>query len=165
VGNYLSDETYSVGSYLYNGGNYTTLNVPGQVNGIDGNYVVGNYPLASDGHAGFVYSGTDYSTLIVPGAMDTYATGISGNNIVGIYSADGSTYQGFIYSGGNYTTLDVPGGENTQIYGVDGNNIVGYYYNGSAYEGFLATPVPEPSAFALVGLSGLSLLVFRRQRK
>jgi len=164
IGNYVSDESYNPQSYLYNNDNYTILNVPGQVNGIEGNYIVGNYPVLNGGNDGFVYNGTSYTTLIVPGARYTFADGISGNIIVGTYSMDGSTFQSFIYDGNSYITLSVPGAEDTYVYGIDGDNIVGSYYNGSVYEGFLATPVPEPSVLALATVGAGALLVRLRER-
>ena len=40
----------------------------------------------------------------------------------------------------------------TQDNDIEGNNIVGYYSGASGYQGFLATPVPEPSVPALLAL-------------
>jgi hypothetical protein len=38
-------------------------------------------------------------------------------------------------------------------------------YNGTVLNGYTVTAVPEPSTLALAGLGGLSLILFRRQRK
>ena len=52
----------------------------------------------------------------------------------------------------------------TQDNDIDGNNIVGYYSGASGYQGFLATPVPEPSVPALLAL-GAAVFLDRRSRK
>jgi hypothetical protein len=144
VGYSYNGTNYS--GFLYNGTSYITLNVPGAVDtliyGIDGNNFVGLYNTGAGAQA-FLYNGSSYITLGVPGALETQAFGISGTNIVGTYNSQGA--YGFFYNGSGYTALAVPGAEYTYAYGISGNNIVGGYWNGSSYEGFLATRVPPPT--------------------
>lgn len=65
-----------------------------------------------------------------------------------------------------YTTLSIPGEGWAEAEGVSGNDIVGAYTssNGQQY-GFLATPVPEPSVFGLLGISVFALTVRNRRAK
>lgn len=60
-----------------------------------------------------------------------------------------------------YTPLSVPGASSTEAYGISGNNIVDYYGNMSSDYGFLATPVPEPSALGFLAV-GIAILTLRR---
>jgi len=81
-----------------------------------------------------------------------------GNNIVGR-----SGLSGFLYNGSSYTTLSVPGGGTTCAYGISGNNVVGFYNNGSGAQGFLATPVPEPSLLELMLVGSAAFLGIRQR--
>jgi hypothetical protein len=40
-----------------------------------------------------------------------------------------------------------------------------YQFNETTLDQYTVGPVPEPATLALAGLSGLSLILFRRQRK
>ena len=106
----------------------------------------------------------NYTILDAPGATTggTEVRGISGNNIVGYYTpGGGGIVYGFLYDGSSYTTLN-SGTAHTQPLGVSGNNVVGEYYNGSIWQGFLATPVPEPSMLVLLAIGAAGFLVRRR---
>jgi len=48
---------------------------------------------------------------------------------------------------------------------IDGNNEGWAGTGGILMDDLNITPVPEPTTLALAGLSGLSLFLFRRQRK
>jgi hypothetical protein len=146
-----------------------TLSVPGAENnantralGVSGNNVVGEYIDGSGHQYGFLYNGSSYTTLNVPGSYGTIACGVSGNNIVGCYQTTSGQVDAFLYNGTSYTTLNIPGDDgNAQAWGISGNKIVGYYYDGSYTVGFLATPVPEPSTLALLGIAAPAFVVSR----
>jgi hypothetical protein len=134
--------------------------------GISGGDIVGDY---YDGNAilGFLYDGSTYTTFnVFPGAIEeTSVGGISGDNMVGSYfNGNTSEDEGFLYNGNTYTTLSVPGALATQASGISGDEIVGRYWDASGVlYGFLATPVPEPSALVLMAIGVIALLT-RHQR-
>jgi probable HAF family extracellular repeat protein len=128
-------------AFLYNGGSYTTLNVPGATGatiaeGInDSGQIVGWYQDASGNH-GFRYSGGAYTTIDDPSSP------------LGLTMAWGINNAG-------------------QIAGYYGDNGT----NPSGAHGFLATPtsaaaIPEPTSWAMIlsGFCGLGV-VMRSRRK
>jgi hypothetical protein len=74
-------------------------------------------------------------------------------------------HRGYIDKGGVFTSFDPPGSASTTINGVnDQGAIVGFFTSPSdAVIGFVGTPVPEPSGWAmmLVGVAGLGSLGYR----
>jgi hypothetical protein len=74
-------------------------------------------------------------------------------------------HRGYIDKGGVFTSFDPPGSASTTINGVnDLADIVGFFTSPSdAVIGFVGTPVPEPSTWAmmLVGVAGLGSLGYR----
>jgi hypothetical protein len=58
--------------------------------------------------------------------------------------------------------LNVPGALDTLADGIDGDTILGQYYNGSAWQGFIATPVPEPASGVFLA-AGLAAFFVRRR--
>lgn len=126
VAGYYYDTNYIARPFVYSGGTYTALNVPGvtnhaYANGIDGNNVVGYYEDGST-RRGYIYDGVSYTSFQV-GTNMTEAYGISGNKVVGVHLVNWeiwSYWQGFIYDGVTMTS-------NAPIYGIgiDGGNIVG----------------------------------------
>ena len=153
------------GNFLYSGGVYTALAIPGLVYGInDAGQIVGIYGTLQGTTQGFLLTGDSYTTISYPGAYQTFAYGLNDNGqVVGQYqsSFNGDDY-GFLYSAGSYITID-PGTE-TQPTGI---NDLGQITGGAGHLGFIATPVPapEPSSFSLVSLcSGLLASLFLRNR-
>jgi len=66
------------------------------------------------------------------------------------------------------TTLDPPVSMGTTLNGInDLGDIVGFFVDTKGTEGLLATPVPEPSTWAmmLAGFAGLGLAALRRSRR
>ena len=145
VGNYSA----SVGSnfgFLYSGGSYTSLSVPGAINtfadGInDAGQIVGEYQVDSNYiPQSFLYSEGSYTIINVPGSSNSVATGInSAGEIVGWYSVDNgpqmsSSRFGFLDAGGVYTTISDPLTQpywGTNSFGINNaGQIVGYFTAG-----------------------------------
>jgi len=89
--------------------------------------------------------------------------------IVGSYvGADGNTH-GYIDNNGVFTSFDPPGSASTTINGInDKGDIVGFYTTANdTVVGFVGTPVPEPSTWAmmLAGFAGLGFLGYRKVRQ
>ena len=115
-------------------------------NGIDGNYIIGNYLDFNDNTYGFIYdmaTGT-YTTLIPPGTMASggnvyvlsFANAVDANMVVGSFVDASGTYHGFIYNiaTGSYTTVDPAGSTHTELSAVSGNNAVGFYTDSSGHD-------------------------------
>jgi hypothetical protein len=126
----------SAGSgFLYSGGSYTLLNVPGATGTTyaagtnDAGQIAGVYSnVGAPGH-GFLYSGGIYTPFDDPLATNgTQPSGINNaGQIVGSYFA-GGTEHGFIDIGGVFTPIDVPGAGSTYAYGINNEGqIVGQY--------------------------------------
>ena len=156
----------------------------------DDDQVVGSYapPYVSPGQPfyGFVYTlgSSSYTLFQDPNASLGPNAGTMGygiNNagaIVGLYSTSGIGVFPFLLVGGMFSTLNVNLPDNANVnnsYAEGINNlgdITGGYvaYVGPGdfpFRGFLATPVPEPSTWAmmLIGFAGLGFVGYRRTRK
>ncbi len=121
---------YSWNDFLYNGGTYSILSIPGspgtspgdRAYGISGSNIVGTY----GSNSGFLFSGGTETILNVPGAAWTEAHGVSGTTVVGYYYTD--TYHSFEYNNGNYATFNAPfASHGTLASGISGSTIVGSY--------------------------------------
>jgi hypothetical protein len=177
VGNF-SSATNEIHGYIYNGGNFATFDAPiagsslTGINGIYGTTVVGQY--SGSGVHGFIFDGTTFTTLDDPLAEpvgfsdpDTSAAGVFDGVVVGDYFDSNDVSHGFIYDNSMFTTLDDPlGARGTVVTGIYGTTIVGYYLPAipGAISGFIATPVPEPTSMAILGIGAVALLRRRRHR-
>jgi hypothetical protein len=142
--------------FLLINGVYTPIN--GYAMGInDADEVVGNY--GGFGGAGFLYHNGVYTPI-----NGSVAAINSAGNVVGSYS-NGSL---FLYDNGVYTDVTgVPNG--LDVVGInDAGVIVGYFYDSSEnlFHGFIASPAPKPSTWAmmLLGFAGLGF-AFRQSRR
>jgi len=136
--------------FLYSGGTYSTLNVPGSVvtepfDINDNGVIVGQY-YTNDFHS-FLYSGGTYTTIDLPGTP----WGINNHNeIVGTAGNNG-----FLYSGGSSSTISFPGSVVTSPLDVNDNgDVVGLYkndlfgpYSGFEYNGRNYTMIHFPGSF------------------
>ena len=121
---------------------------------------------------GFIDNGATFITLDDPfaqpigiGGSVTQAMAVSGQLVVGYYDDSSPNSHGFLYDGSAYQTLDDPLGMNTILTGVDGTTIVGYYSSPAVgFNGFIATPVPEPASTTLLFV-GAAALLRRRSRR
>jgi len=121
----------------------------------------------------FLYNGTmhDLGTL---GGMESVATDINdGGQIVGYSQVGAGDDHAFIYSNGSMQDLNnlIPSASRWTLVEALGNNesgqIVGIGISPSrrTVEAFLLTPVPEPSALALLAAGAVGLLRYGLQRR
>lgn len=114
-----------------------------------------------------------------PGATFVFSQilGVNDNGLAVGYYGDSTTSQhGFFYntSTDSYTFLDDPaeaffnGVEVTQITGINNSGeITGFYTDASGIaHSFVATPVPEPATFGLIGLAAIGFgWIYRRRSR
>jgi hypothetical protein len=183
VGYFAPTATGTPGDIAYSqtGGSFTDINhlLPTNFNsqavGINSTatpWIVGFYQpdsaLATS--FGFVDEGGAIQTIDPFGSTFTQALGVNDlGEIVGFYvGADGNQH-GYIDNGGVFTSFDPPLSASTTINGInDKGDIVGFYTNPTTdtVDGFVGTPVPEPSTWAmmLAGFAGLGFLGYRKVR-
>jgi PEP-CTERM motif len=119
---------------------------------------------------GFVDEGGTIQTVDPFGSTFTQALGVNDlGEIVGFYT-NGTGQHGYIDNNGVFTSFDPPGSASTTINGInDKGDIVGFYTNPATdtVDGFVGTPVPEPSTWAmmLAGFAGLGFLGYRKVRQ
>lgn len=176
VGFYTSDPAAGGPSYVLAGTALSyTFSFPGalitQALGINNaGVIVGQYQIStSSAPHGFIRNldGT-LQRFDVPGAFSTAVYDINNlGDLAGNYLDSSGRQHGVIYQNGVFTTLDyLP--TSTTIFAInDFGQAVGASYPAGGlftgpYSGFVATPVPEPSALVLVSC-GLALLLFRRR--
>ena len=130
---YYDDASGGEHGFIYNGGTWTTLDMPDAVSstdafGISGNNIVGQSDASS--HSSFLFDGTNWNTVSVPGASSPNAVsvmGVFGNSIVGSYSTLSGYEHGFSLINGTRKNIDVPNADGTWVSGIFGNNLVGTY--------------------------------------
>ena len=149
-------------------------NVNSQATGVnDDGWVVGFYQPTSTTFTGFLDKSGVISSITFPGSVSTQALGVNDlGEIVGDYTLANGDMLGFLDNGGVFSTINPPGGGSTPAVTVNGINdlghIVGFYTNATTdtVDGFVGTPVPEPSTWAmmLLGFAGLGFLAYRKVR-
>jgi uncharacterized membrane protein len=148
--------------FVDDNGIFTTISAPGlsggpiEVHGInDAGDVVG----FGDG-LGFLDVNGTFRFIDIGGHHDVEALGI--NNARVVVGTDFQTLSGFLDVDGSISTIKFPGALFTGANGInDHGRIVGYYTLGNCpivQCGYIATPVPEPRPFGVVGLIGAALL-------
>jgi probable HAF family extracellular repeat protein len=166
--------------FAYSAGQYTAINgAPYPVNSTeaiainDSGAIVGAYgPSSLDTEPNsFLYSGGVFTPVAMPGELDTGIGDINDAGlIVGGASNDGfATGPGFVDDNGAFTAVSVPGSVETFVDAInDRGQIAGTYIDADgATQIFLATPVPEPAAWAMIlaGFGGLGASMRRRRRR
>ncbi len=180
VGYYAPTQTGSPGdvSYSQKGGVFSTIaglpsnfnNQAVGINSLAAPEIVGFYQPDAGLTTSFGYldKGGTITTIDPFGSTFTQALGVNDlGEIVGFYvGADGNQH-GYIDNNGVFTSFDPPGSASTTINGLnDKGDIVGFYTNPvtDTVVGFVGTPVPEPSTWAmmLAGFVGLGFLGYRK---
>lgn len=169
-------------AYSYNiaGAKFTAINLPASFNAIEttasginnAGVISGFYVDSNDVTHGFLDIGGTFKTLDDPSGagVNTSFFGLNDNGeVVGSYvdgsgATDGLTYN---YLTNTWATVNDPAGSAIPAFGVSGTTIngvndlgqlVGFYSDGTNVDGFLATPVPEPSALGLLAAGLLACL-------
>jgi probable HAF family extracellular repeat protein len=175
AGSYVDATGYH--GFLYAGGSLTTINAPGYfstyIYGInDSGEMVGVYGNSVGScvqGCAFLDVGGNFTTINIPGSIWSYATGINDlGDIVGVYADATGNSHGFLDVGGNLSTIDIPDAIANVAFGINNSgDIVGMYGPGTAgtgSSGFLATPIPEPSTLALLGIGIVGLAGCKMRR-
>ncbi len=127
---------------------------------------VGFYLPTADTSLGFLDTGGTISSIDPFGSTFTQALGINNTGeIVGFYSDANGVQHGYTDIGGMFSSFDPAGSVNTTINGVNSlGQLVGFATIDDNVVGFVATPVPEPATWPLLGVTGLILALLRIPR-
>jgi hypothetical protein len=146
------------GTWQFTGITFTNASAAGRLNAVQA--TANTVPWAAGTTQSVVLVGwsTDLGTAWagVSGVSNLLATGTFGSVLAGANGFFGESALGYLT--GNASPA--PGAQLFQN-GDQGNGLPIYSLNTQLY----LLPVPEPATMALAGLGGLSLLLFRRQRK
>jgi hypothetical protein len=144
------------------------INQNSQATGINnaGN-AVGFYLPTADTSIGFLDAGGTIGSIDPFGSTFTQALGINNaGEIVGFYVDSNGVQHGYTDMGGVFSSFDPAGSVNTTINGVNSaGQLVGFATIDDNVVGFVATPAPEPASSALLGISGIALMLVRLGRR
>jgi hypothetical protein len=108
-----------------------------------------------------------YSIFDPPESQYTNLYAIDDNGrILGWYAGIDSHRHGFLYDKGTYTPIMFPGATDTSPIDINSlGEIIGSVTISNEPHGFVATPIPEPSTLALLGMGAISLLAYAWRRR
>ncbi|MDJ0615912.1 MAG: PEP-CTERM sorting domain-containing protein [Calothrix sp. MO_192.B10] len=136
----------------------------------DLNQVVGSY-RSDSGFFGYFLDQGNITKLEFPGSSLTAAYGVNDEGtIVGSFfrEATGRDLYGFVWNDGVFTEITAPGATQTFVSSInDSGQIAGYYFDATGTKrGFIATPVPEPSAgLGLVAFGALGTVLLGKRKQ
>jgi probable HAF family extracellular repeat protein len=125
----------------------------------DAGQIVGGYRSSDSLTHGFLLSEGMFSTIDFPRVAFSDAVSINNaGQILGQYADE--VFHAYLLSEGVFSTIDFPGSRNTFSARINNvGEIVGSYTDAAGvFHGYLATPIPEPSAWVLVSIGTLSLV-------
>ena len=156
-------------AYSQSGGVFTDLVLPSNMNsqavGVNNaGDIVGFYQPTLSTALGFLDVSGTITTVDPFSSPFAQALGINNaGEIVGFWTDPLGNSNGFVDISGVTTTFDVTGASSTVVNGLnDKGQIVGFYVDASGNtDGFVATPIPEPAAWAmmLVGFGGMGAAI------
>jgi probable HAF family extracellular repeat protein len=168
-------------SFLYSGGVYTPITVPGaNANGTivsainDLGQFAGSYLGPPGAINGFSYGGGSFQTVNLPGYFATFVSGLNNQGVaVGAALDPSDNFVGFTYQNGSFTLLAAPNATFTDALGINNaGDVVGSYLDADGNNhGFLLhngqyTTIDDPNAAAgpfagttAVGINNLGEIV------
>ena len=173
--NQVNGFTYT--AFTYDGSSYSTFSAPGAwgtfARGINSQgVVVGEYGLIAGGGGAFIYDGGSFTLVNAPGAENTNFSGINDKGLIAGHfggrdpasQGNGFSYTAFTYDGSSYSTFSVPGAWGTFARGINSQGVVvGEFGRDGIPAAYIATPVPEPTTWALL-LAGFALVCLQTRR-
>ncbi len=162
-------------SYSIPGNTFTAVGpanaVSSEATGINNNGAISGFFVDSAGNQhGFINSAGNYATYDDPNGTNTAFLGINNNGLaVGTFLDANGITNGFLFNTGSGTwqTVDDPLQSANPAFDVTGTTVngindkgqlVGFYSDGTNVNGFLASPVPEPTTLAMGSMGALLAL-------
>ncbi|MBV8832069.1 MAG: hypothetical protein JO108_22930 [Acidobacteriaceae bacterium] len=145
--------------------------------GINNNGLISGFFADANGNQhGFIDNAGNYMTFDDPNGTNTAFLGISNTQAVGTFVDPNGVTNGFVFNllSQTFQTVNDPNASPNPAFDVTGTTIngindkgqlVGFFSDGTNVNGFLASPVPEPTTLAMGSLGALLALVGLKNRK
>ena len=172
IAGYVFDfsDGFFITSHRYNpDGNFNTVlfstDGSGTVTrGINDAGVQVGWSLEADGSTiGVIYDGDGFATFSLGATKSTLPNDVNNTGVIvgNVANLDFTRSRGFVRdASGNISFIDVAGAEWTQALGInDLGIVVGHYEDeNEVLRSFIATPVPEPSSFVVLGVIAMGIV-------